>query len=117
MPNVRRLRTGRWAMTYEICGPQDHCRSYVRTSDAPREWGPATSRDRVIRAVDGTEPRHTPTLLVDEDGSVLLGAQMHYRSEERRVGKGCRGGGGTRHKNRTSRRARDTERSARASKR
>lgn len=81
MPNVRRLRTGRWAMTYEICGPQDHCRSYVRTSDDPREWGPATSRDRVIRAVDGTEPRHTPTLLVDEDGSVLLGAQMHYTAD------------------------------------
>ncbi|MGP9537142.1 sialidase family protein [Brachybacterium sp. AOP43-C2-M15] len=78
MPNVRRLRDGRWAMTYEICGPNDLCRSFVRTSDDPRRWGPVTSRDPLIRADDGTEPRHTPTLTIDADGSVLLGAQMHY---------------------------------------
>lgn len=81
MPNVRRLRTGRWAMSYEICGPQDFCRTYVRTSDDPRRWGPVTSRDPIIRAADGTEPRHTPTLLVEADGSVLLGAQMHYTED------------------------------------
>ena len=81
MPNVRRLRDGRWAMTYEICGPNDYCRSYVRTSDDPREWGPVTSRDPLIRAQDGTEPRHTPTLTLDADGSVLLGAQMHFDAD------------------------------------
>lgn len=79
MPNVRRLRNGRWAMTYEICGPRDFCRCYVRTADDPRNFGPPTARDEVIRALDGTEPRHTPTLTVDEDGSLLLGAQMHYQ--------------------------------------
>ncbi|MGP5078824.1 sialidase family protein [Brachybacterium alimentarium] len=78
MPNVRRLRDGRWAMSYEICGPEDLCRSYVRTADDPRDWGPVTSRDEVIRAADGTEPRHTPTLTIDADGSVVLGSQMHY---------------------------------------
>ena len=81
MPTVRRLRTGRWAMAYEVCGPQDLCRSYVRTAEDPRDWGPATDRDPVIRAVDGTEPRHTPVLTVDDDGSVILGAQMHYRQD------------------------------------
>ncbi|WP_193105436.1 sialidase family protein [Brachybacterium sp. FME24] len=81
MPTVRRLRTGRWAMSYEICGPQDHCRTYLRTSEDPREWGPTTSRDPLIRAADGTEPRHTPTLTIDDDGSVILGAQMHYTSD------------------------------------
>lgn len=78
MPNVRRLRDGHWAMSYEICGPEDLCRSYVRTADDPRDWGPVTSRDEVIRAADGTEPRHTPTLTIDADGSVVLGSQMHY---------------------------------------
>lgn len=78
MPNVRRLRTGQWAMSYEICGPQDLCRTFVRTSRDPRQWGPVTARDPLIRASDGTEPRHTPTLMIDEDGSVLLGSQMHY---------------------------------------
>ena len=78
MPNVRRLRDGRWAMTYEVCGPSDLCRCFVRTADDPRDWGPVTARDAVIRAEDGTEPRHTPTLTVDEDGTLLLGAQMHY---------------------------------------
>ncbi|MEE1650329.1 sialidase family protein [Brachybacterium sp. J144] len=78
MPNVRRLSTGDWAMSYEICGPSDHCRTFVRTARDPRNWGPVTARDEIIRAIDGTEPRHTPTLLVDDDGSVLLGAQMHY---------------------------------------
>ena len=78
MPNVRRLRSGHWAMSYEICGPQDLCRTYVRISRDPRTWGPVTARDPLIRAADGTEPRHTPTLTVDEDGSVLLGSQMHY---------------------------------------
>ncbi len=81
MPNVRRLRDGRWAMTYEVCGPTDFCRCYVRTSDDPRDWGSPTARDAVIRATDGTEPRHTPTLTVDADGSLLLGAQMHYRED------------------------------------
>ncbi|WP_087486204.1 sialidase family protein [Brachybacterium massiliense] len=81
MPNVRRLPTGRWAMSYEICGPHDLCRIHMRTSDDPRSWGSPTSRDPVIRAADGTEPRHTPTLLVDADGSVLLGAQMHYTAQ------------------------------------
>jgi hypothetical protein len=81
MPNVRRLRDGRWAMTYEVCGPSDLCRCYVRTSEDPRDWGSPTARDAVIRAVDGTEPRHTPTLTVDEDGSLLLGSQMHYRED------------------------------------
>lgn len=78
MPNVRRLTDDRWAMTYEICGPDDLCRLYVRTSDDPRQWGPPTARDQVIRAEDGSEPRHTPTLMIDEDGTALLGAQMLY---------------------------------------
>ncbi|PMC74512.1 sialidase family protein [Brachybacterium sp. UMB0905] len=81
MPNVRRLRTGAWAMSYEVCGPKDFCRTFVRTTDDPRHWGDPTARDAVIRAADGTEPRHTPTLLVDEDGSVLLGSQMHYMDD------------------------------------
>lgn len=81
MPNVRRLRTGAWAMSYEVCGPKDFCRTFVRTTDDPRHWGDPTARDAVIRAADGTEPRHTPTLLVDEDGSVLLGSQMHYMAD------------------------------------
>lgn len=81
MPNVRRLRTGSWAMSYEICGPEDLCRTYVRTAADPRDWGPVTARDPLIRAADGTEPRHTPTLTIDADGSVVLGAQMHYTAD------------------------------------
>ncbi|MBP2380860.1 sialidase family protein [Brachybacterium sacelli] len=81
MPNVRRLCTGQWAMSYEICGPQDLCRTYLRTTDDPRRWGAVTSRDPLIQAADGTEPRHTPTLTIDEDGSVLLGSQMHYTAD------------------------------------
>ncbi|MFE5774400.1 sialidase family protein [Brachybacterium sp. NPDC056505] len=80
MPNVRRLPDGRWAMTYEVCGPSptDACRLFVRTADDPRDWGPVTARDAAIVADDGTEPRHTPTLTLDADGSVILGSQMHY---------------------------------------
>ncbi|WP_106505637.1 exo-alpha-sialidase [Brachybacterium timonense] len=78
MPNVRRLHDGRWLMSYEVCGPNHLCRIHMRTSDDPRSWGPVTHLDPVIRAADGTEPRHTPTILVDDDGSVLLGAQMQY---------------------------------------
>jgi hypothetical protein len=81
MPTVRRLGTGRWAMSYEICGPQDLCRTSVRTADDPRDWGDPAARDALIRAADGTEPRHTPTLAIDEDGSVILGAQMHYTAD------------------------------------
>ena len=81
MPNVRRLRAGSWAMSYEICGPEDYCRSYVRTADDPRDWGPVAARDPLVRAADGTEPRHTPTLTIDADGSVLLGSQMHYTAD------------------------------------
>jgi hypothetical protein len=83
MPNVRRLPDGRWAMTYEVCGPSaaDACRLFVRTADDPRDWGPVTARDAVIVADDGTEPRHTPTLTLDADGSVILGAQMHFTAD------------------------------------
>ncbi|WP_152354585.1 sialidase family protein [Brachybacterium subflavum] len=83
MPNVRRLPNGRWAMTYEVCGPSatDACRLFVRTADDPRDWGPVTARDAVIVADDGTEPRHTPTLTLDADGSVILGSQMHYTTD------------------------------------
>jgi hypothetical protein len=82
MPNVRRLEDDRWAMSYEVCGPKDLCRTYVRTADDPRDWGSVTARDEIIRASDGTEPRHTPTLAVDEDGSLVLGSQMHYMEDE-----------------------------------
>lgn len=78
MPNVRQLPDGRWAMSYEVCGPNHLCRLHVRLSDDPRSWGPITALDPVIRSVDGTEPRHTPTILVDDDGSVLLGSQIQY---------------------------------------
>lgn len=78
MPNVRRLRDGRWVMSYEICGPTDLCRVRVRTSDTPLSWGSVTDYGQLVRAVDGTEPRHTPTILVDEDGSILLASQMQY---------------------------------------
>jgi hypothetical protein len=78
MPNVRRLADGRWAMSYEVCGPSDLCRVYVRTDDDPRDWGAVTARGERVTATDGTEPRHTPTLTLDEDGSMLLASQMHF---------------------------------------
>ncbi|PWH07109.1 exo-alpha-sialidase [Brachybacterium endophyticum] len=83
MPNVRRLADGRWAMSYEVCGGSagDLCRSFVRTADDPRDWGAVTARDTAIVATDGTEPRHTPTLTLDEDDSVILGSQMHYTTD------------------------------------
>src|SRR5699024_4360458 len=98
MPNVRRLRTGRWAMTYEICGPQDHCRSYVRTSDDPRQWGPATSRDRVIRAVAGRR-RHRAAAQPHAPGGrgrvrAARGADALHR--RRRALRAQRSGGATR---------------------
>lgn len=82
MPNVRPLPDGGWIMSYEVCGPDQLCRIYTRTFSDPRDTGPTTSLGSVVRAVDGTEPRHTPTLLIDDDGSILLGSQMLYQASD-----------------------------------
>ncbi|MEU4361211.1 exo-alpha-sialidase [Promicromonospora sp. NPDC023987] len=85
MPVVRRLPSGTYLMSYEICGPGQDCRHLTRRSPDGVSWGPADHLGNPVRTVDGTHFRHAPTISWYNDGTGdgrLLGVgQMLYGAD------------------------------------
>jgi hypothetical protein len=83
MPTVRKLPSGRYLMTYELCGTNG-CQAYLRGSPDGIDWGAATDIGTRVTAVDGQYFAHAPTLAwVDNrtaNGRLLLVGQMLFNT-------------------------------------
>ena len=81
MPTVRRLPSGRYAMTYEICNwPDAPCPAFIRFSPDGLHWGdPADPGERILSNT-GHSFAHTPVLEWlpggGPDGTLLLSGQL-----------------------------------------
>jgi hypothetical protein len=64
MANVRRMPSGAYVMSYEVCGT-DACNVHVRTSADGWNWGDPNDIGPIPRTVDGRFFRHAPTLAFD----------------------------------------------------
>lgn len=71
MPVVRKLPTGRYLMTYELCSTDGSagCEVYLRGSADGADWGAATDAGTRITAVDGRYFAHAPTLTWVDNGT------------------------------------------------
>lgn len=82
MANVRRLPSGGYVMSYEMCGPGQDCRQRVRHSPDGINWGDPTDLGTAVATADGTHFRHAPTISWYADGTgngrFLAVGQMLY---------------------------------------
>ena len=78
MAVVRKLPSGRYLMTYELCG--SGCKVYLRSSADGSNWGNATDVGTQITAADGKYFAHAPTITV-ANGLVVLVGQMLYNAD------------------------------------
>lgn len=77
MPGVRRLPDGSFFMVYEVCNLDEPlCSIYWRTSPDGWDYGDPTQLGTGVRTADGKYPRHTPTIDVTQDGTILLVSEM-----------------------------------------
>jgi hypothetical protein len=84
MPMVRRLPSGTYFMSYEICNPggQYQCVVHYRTSPDGWDWGDPAHLGYRPETADGRYLRATPTIAWapdpagDPDGRILLTGQM-----------------------------------------
>lgn len=76
MAMVRRLPTGRYAMTYEICGMG--CEVFIRFSATGTDWGDPADVGTRIESTAGNHFAHAPTLTVLPDGRLAVIGQMLF---------------------------------------
>lgn len=79
MAIVRRLPTGRYVMTYEICGLG--CDTYIRFSDNGTDWGNPADRGTLIESTAGRRFSHAPTVTLLPDGRLAVIGQMLYNRD------------------------------------
>lgn len=79
MPTVRRLPSGRYLMTYEVCGfgpvPND-CEIHYRTSPDGADWGDPNDLGPRLDLADGRFVTGTPTFVLTSTGRFLATAQV-----------------------------------------
>ncbi|HZX08837.1 sialidase family protein [Kribbella sp.] len=78
MPIVRRLPSGRYVMSYEICGlgGQYDCAAYIRHSADGWNWGSPSDLGRRVQTIDGRYFTHAPTIALAPNGKLLLVGQI-----------------------------------------
>jgi hypothetical protein len=77
MPGIRRLPDGSFFMVYEVCNLDEPlCSIYWRTSPDGWDYGDPEDWGTGVRTAEGKYPRHTPTIDVAQDGTILLGTEM-----------------------------------------
>jgi hypothetical protein len=69
MPVVRRLPSGTYFMTYEVCGGSYGCAARSRYSADGLNWGSVTDLGGRIETVDGKYFAHTPTVAWYDNGT------------------------------------------------
>lgn len=84
MPVVRRLASGRYLLVYEHCSTaRPSCEARAKWSDDGIDFGPADEPGRLLTTADGTHFRHTPTVAVAGNGTVLLMGQILFDAQGR----------------------------------
>lgn len=83
MSTVRRLPSGKYIMTYEICGyTPAPCAAFVRSSLDGLNWGDPNDLGTRVFSNDGDYPAHTPVLAwmpgPGPDGRLILSMQMYH---------------------------------------
>lgn len=83
MAHVRKLPTGEYLMTYEICGQrgQYFCEAFFRISADGANWGDPADHGTRMHSSDGRYFAHTPTVVLAENGTaagrlVLIGQML-----------------------------------------
>lgn len=77
MAGVRRLPDGTYFMVYEMCNLNEPmCSIYFRTSADGWDYGDPLDPGTSVRTADGKWMRHTPTVTVTAEGTIVLGAEM-----------------------------------------
>ncbi|MGQ0838000.1 exo-alpha-sialidase [Actinokineospora sp.] len=78
MIGVRRLPDGTYFMVYEVCNNDllRLCGIYFRTSVDGWNYGDPTDLGTQVRTTAGRYPRHTPTVTVTPQGTLLLVSEM-----------------------------------------
>lgn len=109
MPVVRKLPSGTYVMTYEICaaGGKFSCVAHLRTSSDGWDWGDPTDLGTRAETADGKYFLHAPNLAwAPEEGNpqgklLLIGQAMYNKDGSRAEGSGrtiwtnSKGGEGT----------------------
>jgi hypothetical protein len=77
MAGVRQLADGTYFLVYEVCNlPEPMCSIYFRTSADGWDYGDPLDLGTSVRTLDGKWVRHTPTIDVGPDGTIVLVAEM-----------------------------------------
>lgn len=86
MPVVRKLSSGQYVMTYEICGTfTANCAAFIRHSEDGWNWGNPRNLGTRIFSNRGNFFAHTPTLELSPDGRLLLTGQMLFDAKENQL--------------------------------
>ncbi len=77
MAGVRKLPDGRYFLVYEVCNlDEPMCSVYFRISDDGWDYGDPLDLGTSVRTADGKWVRHTPTITVSPQGTIVLVAEM-----------------------------------------
>lgn len=77
MAGVRKLPDGRYFMVYEVCNlDEPMCSVYFRYSADGWDYGDPVDLGTSVRTADGKWVRHTPTVTVTPQGTIVLAAEM-----------------------------------------
>jgi hypothetical protein len=83
MPVVRRLPSGTYVMSYEVCGlgGQYDCAAYTRQSTDGWNWGSPADLGVRAETADGKYFTHAPTIALAPNGSLLLVGQIFQNAD------------------------------------
>jgi len=94
MPVVRKLPSGTYLMSYEICGSRA-CDVYTRTSSNGSSWGTPSNLGTRVESTAGHHFSHTPTITWMNDGGpqgrLLLTAQVLKRNSNNSINEDATG--------------------------
>ena len=77
MAGVRKLPDGRYFLVYEVCNlDEPMCSIYFRISADGWDYGDPLDLGTSVRTADGKWVRHTPTITVSPQGTIVLVAEM-----------------------------------------
>jgi hypothetical protein len=83
MPGVRQLPDGSYFMVYEVCNLDEPlCSIYWRSSPDGWDYGDPEHLGTGVRTAEGKYPRHTPTIDVAPDGTILLASEMVVNADD-----------------------------------
>lgn len=77
------LPDGRYFMSYEVCGPIDHCWVYSRMSKDGWNWGDSEDMGTKVVTTTGQYLAHAPNNRYMPDGHILLIGQMVFDADGR----------------------------------